>query len=85
MHVGAQPGKRWMTKAFLKAAFQYPFEQLGCSRVSGYVEWHNEAARKFDEHLGFTPEAILKGASSTGGDVVLYVMRKGNCRYVDSK
>lgn len=82
MHVGAMPGKRWMTKEYLKAAFLYPFVQLKCSRVSGYVEAWNMDARKFDEHLGFKKEAVLSGAASDGGDVILYVMRREDCRYV---
>jgi len=85
MHVGATPGKRWMTKTFLRAAFVYPFVQLGCKRVSGYVEASNMVAREFDEHLGFKQEAVLRGAASDGGDVILYVMRKEDCPYVDSK
>ena len=82
MHVAAQPGAKWLNRAFLKACFAYPFIQCGVSRVSGYVEASNAAARKFDEHLGFTQEAVLKGAASDGGDAIIYVMPKGNCRYV---
>jgi len=82
MHVGAIPGKRWMTRAYLHAAFAYPFVQCGCSRVSGYVEANNAQARRFDEHLGFTQEAVLSGAASDGGDVILYVMRKARCRFI---
>lgn len=82
MHVAAEPGGRWMTKEFLRYCFHYPFVELGCSRVSGYVEASNLAARRFDEHLGFRVEAVLKGAASDGGDVILYVMRREECRYV---
>ena len=82
MHVGAEPGKRWMTKAYLRACFLYPFAQLGCRRVSGFVEAWNMDARRFDEHLGFRQEAMLQGAASDGGDVILYVMRREECRYV---
>ena len=82
MHVGAEPGKRWMTKAFLHATFTYPFVQLGCQRVGGYVDASNEQARRFDEHLGFKQEAVLRGAASDGGDVILYVMRKEHCRFI---
>lgn len=85
MHVGAVPGKRWMTKLFLQTCFYYPFVTLGCSRVSGYVEARNEVARRFDEHLGFKQEAVLKGAASDGGDVIIYAMSRGDCRYVDPK
>lgn len=82
MHVAAKPGARWATPEFLEAAFSYPFVQLGCDRVTGYVDASNTAARKFDEHLGFKKEAILKGAAHDGGDVILYVMWKKDCRYV---
>jgi RimJ/RimL family protein N-acetyltransferase len=83
MHVAAEPGKRWMTRDYLRYCFYYPFEELGCKRVSGYVEASNEVACRFDEHLGFQQEAVLKGAATDGGDVVLYVMRRENCRFLE--
>jgi RimJ/RimL family protein N-acetyltransferase len=85
MHVAGSADKRWLTRSFLRAGFAYPFVQCGVARVSGYVEARNTAARRFDEHLGFTEEARLQGAAADGGDVIIYVMRKENCRYVDSK
>ena len=83
MHVAAQPGGRWMTKSYLRYCFEYPFNELGVDRISGYVEAHNDAARRFDEHLGFKQEAILSGAASNGGDVIVYVMRREDCRYLE--
>lgn len=82
MHVAAEPGGKWLNKEYLRYCFHYPFEELGCTRVSGYVEANNLAARRFDEHLGFRREAVLEGAASDGGDVILYVMRREDCRYV---
>lgn len=76
----AIPGR--LTREFVNACFHYPFVQLGCKRVSGYVEASNIKARLFDEHLGFKPEARLRGAASDGGDVILYAMTKEGCRYV---
>lgn len=81
MHVATTPGKKW-TMEFLRYCFYYPFVELGCKRVSGYVEDSNEAAKRFDEHLGFTREAVLRGAAADGGDVILYVMRREDCRYL---
>lgn len=81
MHVGITPGKK-LTMEFIRYCFYYPFVELGCKRVSGYVEDSNEAAKRFDEHLGFTREAVLRGAAADGGDVILYVMRKEDCRYL---
>lgn len=81
MHVAIAPGAR-LTRDYIRYCFHYPFIELGCKRVSGYVEANNSAARRFDEHIGFKQEAVLKGAATDGGDVILYVMRREDCRYV---
>lgn len=81
MHVAASPGRRWMTRHYLHEAFKYPFVTLGVKRITGWVEASNMEARKFDEHLGFRLEAVLEGAASDGGDVLLYVMKREWCRY----
>ena len=81
MHVRAEP-HRWFNYEFLRYCFTYPFEELGCARVSGFVEASNERARRFDERLGFEPEAVLKGAARDGGDVILYVMWRDKCRFL---
>lgn len=83
MHVAAEPGAKWMTREYLRYCFHYPFNEMGVQRVTGYVEASNELARRFDEHLGFRQEAVLKGAATDGGDVILYVMWKDECRYVN--
>lgn len=82
MHVAAVPGKKWLTRAYLAACFAYPFVQCGVDRISGYVEANNAEARRFDEHLGFEQEAVLRGAAKDGGDVIIYAMWKEGCRYV---
>lgn len=84
MHVAAVPGRSWLNRNFLRYCFEYPFNELGCSRVSGYVEASNLDARRFDEHLGFKQEAVLKDAASDGGDVILYVMRREDCRFLEN-
>lgn len=84
MHVAAEPGRSWLNKEFLRYCFHYPFVELGCKRISGYVEARNADARRFDEHLGFRQEAVLQGAASDGGDVILYVMRRDDCRYLEN-
>lgn len=82
MHVAALPGSRWLTKAYLRFCFAYPFNLCGVSAVRGYVEASNLAARRFDEHLGFRQEAVLDGAARDGGDVLIYRMKRSECRYV---
>lgn len=82
MHVAAIPGAKWLTRTYLAACFGYAFVQCGVSRVSGYVNASNTRARKFDEHLGFEQEAVLRGAAADGGDVIIYVLHRARCRYV---
>lgn len=85
MHVAAEPGARWLTRDYLRACFAYPFLVCGLRRVSGYVDANNKAARRFDEHLGFREEARLRAAAADGGDVILYVMWRDECRFLENK
>jgi RimJ/RimL family protein N-acetyltransferase len=73
---------RWITKDLLKAAFAYPFVQLGVSNVWGWVDASNQKARRLDEHLGFTQQAVLTGAAKDGGDVIIYRMTREECRFL---
>jgi RimJ/RimL family protein N-acetyltransferase len=82
MHVAAKPNSNWLNRMYLKACFLYPFKQLNCKRVSGWVEVSNTDARRFDEHLGFQQEAVLSGAARDGGDVIIYRMFKEECRFI---
>lgn len=82
VHLAGLAGGRWMTRTFLKAGFAYPFLVCGVDRLSGYVNASNRQVRRLNEHLGYEVEAVLRGAAPDGGDVLIYVMWKRNCRYV---
>ncbi|MFG0786186.1 MULTISPECIES: GNAT family N-acetyltransferase [Delftia] len=81
MHVAAEPGARWLVRDYLRACFAYPFLVCGVERVSGYVNESNALARRFNQHLGFREEARLHGAAPDGGDVLIFVMWKKECRH----
>lgn len=81
MHVAAVPGARWLVRDYLRACFAYPFLVCGVERVSGYVNESNALARRFNQHLGFREEARLHGAAPDGGDVLIFVMWKKECRH----
>ena len=81
MHVAAVPGKRWLTRDFLRAAFRYPFAQLECQRVTGYVPASNAVALAVDRHLGFVYEGRLREALPGGEDVIVLGMLKRECRF----
>lgn len=85
MHVAAVPGKRWMTREFLFRCFAYPFIQLNCRRITGLVREDNLAAQKFDEHLGFRREGLLREGYLDGTNVIVYGMLKNECRWIKVK
>lgn len=85
MHVAAVPGKRWMTKDFLWRSFAYPFLQLKCNRVTGLVRVDNLDAQRFDEHLGFKREGLIRRACTDGTDMILYGMIREECRWLGVK
>lgn len=80
MHVAGEGG-RWITRPLLRAAFAYPFRQLGVGKVLGFVDSTNAAARRLDEHLGFVLEATLRDAGPHG-DLLLYSMTAEQCRFL---
>lgn len=81
MHVAATENG-WLNREFLRACFSYPFLQLGCQRVTGLVRTDNKAAQRFDEHLGFKREGLLRQAEEDGCDLILYGMLKSECRWI---
>lgn len=84
MNVAAVPGKRWTKKEFMYAFFAYPFIQLGCRRVTGLVRASNTVSRKFDEHVGFVQEGVIREAFADGEDAILYGMLKHECKWIRS-
>lgn len=81
-HLAGVPGGRWMTRDFLRAGFAYPFLVCGVQRLTGWVDASNTQARRLNEHLGYSVETVLRGAAHDGGDVLIYVMWRKDCRYV---
>jgi RimJ/RimL family protein N-acetyltransferase len=85
MHVAAIPGKRWMTRDYLFRTFAYPFIQLNCFRITGLVRTDNLDAQRFNEHLGFKREGLLRRACEDGTDMIVYGMLKEECRWLGIK
>ena len=75
MHTAAVDGGSWATpKATIRmfnAAFGYVFDQLRALRVTGLVKASNQQARRFDEHLGFRLEGVMRKAFA-GEDLCIY-------------
>lgn len=73
-------GKYALKRSLLYGFFDYAFNQLGLERVTALVDADNEAALRFDQHLGFVPEFVIP--KGNGVDVVMLVMWKDACRWI---
>ncbi len=66
MHTAAVCGAQWAspreTLRMFNGVFDYAFVRLKAARVTGLVKSKNEDARRFDEHLGFKLEGVMRAA-----------------------
>lgn len=81
--VGAITVAKPPTKGFWWAIFHYAFEDLGCKRITAYVESDNEKSLHLLKRLGFEVECTMKDAGAGGGDIVLHRMVKQDCRMLN--
>jgi RimJ/RimL family protein N-acetyltransferase len=72
----------WLSRRHIKQIFAYPFEQLGCNRVTTLVPEDNEPARSVVERLGFVREGTLRQAGGEGDDLDIYGMLRSECRWL---
>jgi RimJ/RimL family protein N-acetyltransferase len=77
MHVAIEQ----MNRAFLKAAFHWPFERWGLNAVIGLVTEGNTAALRFDLNLGFREVYRVKDGGR-GEDLIVLEMRREDCRFI---
>ena len=70
-----------LTRSFLGAIFRYAFEKCGVHKVILPISSGNVKSTKFVQKLGFTEEARICDAA-LDGDVILYTLKKNDCRYL---
>ncbi len=80
IHVAIEPGAR-MTREWLFVLFDYAFRQLGVNKIIGVVDSTNEAALRFDKHIGFVEEAVIADAGKHG-DMHILTMTRQQCRFL---
>jgi RimJ/RimL family protein N-acetyltransferase len=77
----ASVSPKFLHRRFLRAIFQYPFDDVGVARVSAVVEADRAAVQHFDERIGFIREATLKKWFGNK-DGILYRMTREECPWV---
>lgn len=74
--------KKYTPRRLLWAAFDYPFNQVGVETLIGIVNSNNDLAMKYDQNLGFKEAYRFKGMHDDGGDIVVFEMKKQDCRFL---
>lgn len=82
MTCAGEPG--WLSKDAVKAFFVYPFQQIGCHRVTSLVPRKNKPSRTLAERLGFKLEGVIREGfvGATTQDAMLYGLLKSDCIWI---
>lgn len=83
MHVAGVPGY-WLSKTMLWICFDYPFNQLLCSKAFALIPSSNSLSIDFAKRLGFSQETTVKEVYPDG-DLVVLALRREHCRWLAIK
>lgn len=70
------------TRTLLRAAFAYPFGELGLRLVTAAIPSHRGKAVRFATRLGFSEVHRTKDGWDEGSDIVHLELRREACRYL---
>lgn len=73
-----------ITRDFLWAIFDYPFNKAKIERITALVGEGNQKSRNLVERFGFTEETRLEKAHPDG-DLIVYRMRRHECKWLEIK
>ena len=83
MHVAIE--SPMIAKHLLPPAFRYPFEEVGVGVVIGITPAWVTKAVKFNRHIGFREAHRIKDGFAVGRDLIVFEMRREECRWLSSK
>ena len=72
----AAESPRWATRGVIHALLSYPFDQLGCQRVTTFCRLSNARALKLCKGLGFVREGVARYGFGDEHAVVMSMLRK---------
>lgn len=73
-----------LTRLYVGAIFNYAFNVCNVEKIIVPVESHNLKSIKLIKNMGFTEEGRIKD-SQPNGDIILYTMTKGDCRFLGDR
>lgn len=66
----------WAKRHIIAAFLHYPFEVCGCKRVTTMTPAKNRRALKFNEHIGFVREGVVRRGFGTDDMVICGLLRE---------
>lgn len=72
----AAASPKWATKSSIRALLRYPFEQLGCRRVTTIIPARNVRAIRFNEGIGFKREGVIRFGAGDQDEVILGLLKE---------
>lgn len=75
-NIASDGTKRWFSRGFVFAIYDYVFNQAGKSRMTFVVAPENTSAVQMHEQLGHVFEGRLQDADGEGRDLLLYGLTK---------
>lgn len=82
MHIAGDGN--WVSREYIKAAFDYPFNQLGIEAVIAPVAADNHKALRFDKHFGFQEVHRVKNGWEKGTDLIYLQLLRKDCRWLQA-
>lgn len=82
VHLAAEPGRRWMTRDFIRHAVAFPFLSCRFRRISCIIAQGNADSIRLAEHFGLRLEGRLREAGDDGGDELIYGLLYRECRWL---
>ena len=83
--ISAAFDKPWACRSTLRALGDYPFNQLGCIRLTMVIGRKNKKAKKIANALGFTLEGVLKRGLDGSEDAFIWGLLKDDCRWIKER
>jgi len=71
-----------VNKQFLKAIFNYPFDQLEVEKIIVPITQENEKSIHLVKNMGFKEEARI---SRSNGDIVFFTLHKKDCKFLGER
>ena len=82
IHLASDGSGRFGTRAFLAAAYHFPFVLAGKRRLTGLVPASNENALRLNFHMGFKQEGLMRHAGDDGEHIIIMGMLRSECRFL---